>query len=446
MKYLNKLSSLSSNNNITGYIISFGIGIAIGLRTVPQYIAAPYILLSIICIFFAFQNNIASVLSILPYLIYSEMFMRAYVKSVPYLYLQYLIIGIFMIMFLKKGVKLRMHSRCFIFMILFLFLEIFNSGRSTDPTYVRLLVTNSLALTMIATWASFNVILPPLANRILKNIKYASIYLCGIIIARYLLGDVAFSTHSASEGTNGLAPVQISGYLGFSCSVFFLSIMNSSGRKDLFLNLALLFVTSVVMLLSFSRGGIYFIGVIMLMYFMFNRGQAKSYLSFIVLIPLGMLVYYYVADKTNGLIVERYEQEGSSGRDKLVDAGWTLFTSEPLAGVGTANYNNEIKTNNLYSQESGAHDEFIRAAAEHGIFGIFTYWGFFIFLGLEIFRRKKIQREYALYFLAFFCMITIHNGLKISLQPFILMLAIATPTVIKLKKKLNVTAQKELAM
>ena len=28
----------------------------------------------------------------------------------------------------------------------------------------------------------------------LKNVKYASIYLCGIIIARYLVGDVEFGS------------------------------------------------------------------------------------------------------------------------------------------------------------------------------------------------------------------------------------------------------------
>jgi O-antigen ligase len=192
------------------------------------------------------------------------------------------------------------------------------------------------------------------------------------------------------------------------------------------------------MLLSFSRGGIYFIGVMMILYFFFNRTQLKSYFLFLILIPVAILVYSYVASTTNGLIVERYQQEGSSGRDQLVRAGWNLFISQPLVGVGTGSFNQEIKGENLYGVEAGAHNEFMRAAAEHGVLGIILYWGFFVFLFFEILGRGKIQKEFAIYFLVFFCMICVHNGLKISLQPLLLMLAVATPSVVRVRKKSNV--------
>jgi len=192
------------------------------------------------------------------------------------------------------------------------------------------------------------------------------------------------------------------------------------------------------MLLSFSRGGLYFIGVIMVLYFFFNRTRVKSYFLLLILIPVVILVYFYVTSATNGLIVHRYEQEGSSGRDQLVKAGWNLFISQPLAGVGTGNFNQEIKGENLYGVEAGAHNEFMRAAAEHGVLGIISYWGFFVFLFFEILGRRKIQKEFAIYFLVFFCMICVHNGLKISLQPLLLMVAIATPSLVRVRKKSNV--------
>jgi O-antigen ligase len=115
-----------------------------------------------------------------------------------------------------------------------------------------------------------------------------------------------------------------------------------------------------------------------------------------------------------------------------------LFEQDPIAGVGTANYNTEIVKRGFYSGESGAHNEFIRVAAEHGIIGIVTYWGFYVVLIYEILRRRKIQREYALYFLVVFCLITVHNGLKISIQPLILMLVVATPSYLVVKRKKNV--------
>jgi O-antigen ligase len=290
----------------------------------------------------------------------------------------------------------------------------------------------------MALWASCNVIKPVLANKILTSIKYAGVYLAAIVFARYLVGDVRFSGYSASEGTNGLAPVQISGYLGFACTVFFFSIMNDQERRNLLINLVLFSFTCIIMLLSFSRGGLYFLGISMCLYFCFNRTQLKSYFLFLLLIPVGIFIYNYVNEKTEGLIVERYQEEGSSGRDRLVEAGWTLFESEPLTGVGTGNFNSKVKTLGLYGVESGAHNEFIRIAAEDGILGIVAYGCFYILLFYEILHRNKIQREYAIYFLLFFCLISIHNGLKISLQPLLLTLAVATPSLIRIRKKSNV--------
>ncbi len=117
-----------------------------------------------------------------------------------------------------------------------------------------------------------------------------------------------------------------------------------------------------------------------------------------------------------------------------------------MAGIGTGNFNNAVKKFGLYGVESGAHNEFIRVAAEDGILGIVSYGLFYILLFYEILRRNKIQREYAIYFLLFFCLINVHNGLKISLQPLILMLSVATHTFIRVKKKKDVSISKNLAI
>jgi O-antigen ligase len=107
--------------------------------------------------------------------------------------------------------------------------------------------------------------------------------------------------------------------------------------------------------------------------------------------------------------------------------------------VGTGNFNDEIVQTDLFDMESGAHNEFIRVMAEDGVLGIMTYGFFYVLLFIEIIRRKGFRREYALYFLIFFCLICVHNGLKISLQPLLLMLAVATPNLSPAKKKKNVS-------
>ena len=157
-----------------------------------------------------------------------------------------------------------------------------------------------------------------------------------------------------------------------------------------------------------------------------------------------MFLYSLVVQQTGGKIVERYEEKGASSREDLVAIGFELFFRNPVIGVGTSNYNTEIKKQKLFYVESGAHNEFVRAAAEHGILGIATYWVFYIALFFEIMKRRQPQKQYAVFFLVLFCLITVHNGLKISLQPIILMLAVATPSIMKMQKLVHVTTKRQL--
>ena len=118
-----------------------------------------------------------------------------------------------------------------------------------------------------------------------------------------------------------------------------------------------------------------------------------------------------------------------------------LFKENPVTGVGTGNFNTTISQKKMYVVESGAHNEFARVAAEHGIIGILFYWGFFIVLFLDILKREKLQKQFATYFFVLFCAIIVHNGLKISIQPILLMLAVGISSVMY-KPKVNSYAAK----
>lgn len=428
-----------SSNSIIGYLIAVCIGIVVGFRTAPELMIIPYSLLTVLCLYFALQNDAPKMLCVLPYLIYSEMYMRAYVHAVPYLFMPYLYIILFLILILRNSTQVKMYSRAVVFFFFYFIIEFINYTRAYDIDIARGLLVNTIALTLIVIWGSFNFLPSQAVYNILKHVKYASVYLCGIVIARHIIGGVEFTGVSSSETINGMAPVQISGYLGFSCTVFFFTIISGVENRKIIINIVLLTVAAVIMLLSFSRGGLYFLMIMMTLYFLFNRTDVKLYFLLLLLIPLSLLVYFYVYDKTEGLLIERYEEEGTSGRDELVRAGITIFLEEPLAGIGLGNFQTEVARRGLYRQEAGAHNEFIRVGAEDGILGMITYWGFFIALFLEIWKRGKLQREYGVYFLLFFCLISIHNGLKISLQPLLLLLAVSTPSIkqVRLTSKTN---------
>ncbi len=418
------------------YAVAAIVGLLIGLnRGFGIIIGIGEVIAGLVCFYYALQNNVTKVFTIFPYLIYSEIYVRAYVRIVPYLFLPYLIIAVFLVLFLKKGTLLKFHSRGFFLMVLFTIIEIADMFRSDDADTARFYVISTIELTVVILYASFNFLPAKVINTFFKHLKIASIYLAGIVLAAHLTGHIYYGTTSNSNSTNGLAPVQISGYLGFSCILFFFSVMDEAERKEIIINIILLSLTTILMILSFSRGGLYFLGIIMILYYFFNRTKKSSYFSFIILVPLAIFIYWYVSNITHGAIQERYAEPGASGRDVLIEIGFKLFNSNPLAGVGTGNFNTEILKEGLYDQESGAHNEFVRVAAEHGILGIITYWGFYIVLFFEILGRTKFKREYAIYFIVFFCLVIVHNGLKIAIQPFIMLLAVATPSLIKVKNK-----------
>jgi O-antigen ligase len=211
--------------------------------------------------------------------------------------------------------------------------------------------------------------------------------------------------------------------------------MNPEELKTRLINIGLLAFAATVMVLTFSRGGLYFLLAVIALFLFYNRAKMGSYFKFIFLVPVALFIYSYVVKETGGKIVERYEQEGASSREVLVSIGFELFLRNPITGVGTGNYNTRIVKEKLFFVESGAHNEFVRAAAEHGVIGLVLYWGFFGALFFSILRRRQPQQQYAMFFFVLFCLITVHNGLKISLQPFLLMLAIATTSVAYHKRR-----------
>ena len=72
--------------------------------------------------------------------------------------------------------------------------------------------------------------------------------------------------------------------------------------------------------------------------------KEKKYIFLVI--PLSILLYWgigFVSDVTEGKIIDRYTQEGTSSRDLLAGFGWEMFLENPVTGIGTANYYFEVK-------------------------------------------------------------------------------------------------------
>ncbi|HNM33946.1 MAG TPA: O-antigen ligase family protein, partial [Chitinophagaceae bacterium] len=250
-------------------------------------------------------------------------------------------------------------------------------------------------------------------------------------IVAQVTGGIDYGNFSNSESSNGLAPVQLSGYLSVAACFIFFSLMNKDEIKSRYVYIIAFSIITGVMILTFSRGGLYFLGAILTLYLFFNRKNLGNYFKYLLFLPIGLVIYNLAIEKTEGKIIARYEAKGTSNRDILVEAAFKLFLENPVVGVGTSNYGTAIVEYRLFNQESTAHNEFARAMAEHGILGIITYWGFFISLFITIFKRKEPAKQFSVYFIALFIFITIHNGLKISIQHLLIIMAIANPTAVK---------------
>jgi len=410
--------------------LSLGAGLLFGLNRLPEVLLGViYAVFFIYCIGVAFQNNISKFFKLLPHLVYYELIVRANSTHLPALTTEYGLIVCFSLLLINNGTKLRTHSRAFVFIFLYVLVEAFDYVRTQEPDFARLAITNSTLLLLIALWASSNTLSIKILNSFIFNLKLGSIFLTGNILAAHLFGHISYSGFSNREATNFLAPVQVSAYLGLGTILFFLSLVNPLERKKMALNIFLFSLSCIIMLLSFSRGGLYFLAIIVMFYMIFNRKKMGSYFAILILVPIAVIIYYYVIQTTNGLILDRYEQAGSSGRDRLIVVGFQIFKTDPLAGIGTGNFSKEIVRRHLYEVESGAHNDFIRALAEHGLLGIITYWGFYLYMFIELMMQKGIVRQYAFYFFVLFCLIIVHNGLKISLQHVLLIFIICRPVI-----------------
>ena len=84
-------------------------------------------------------------------------------------------------------------------------------------------------------------------------------------------------------------------------------------------------------------------------------------------------------------------------RRYLIGAGLRMFVDHPLAGVGFGGYQNQIKTtyrwlipSNIPNPDTVSHTAFVTIAAEQGLVGLALLLAFFVQLGREAWRWRRV--------------------------------------------------------
>jgi hypothetical protein len=426
------------------YFISGLIGVIIGFRILPEIVLVVIILLLALFILWQFyQKEIVYPILSLTYLFLLEPFARVYLHLLPFLFLQYFMIISLIVFQFNKVHKNKILFIWFIFFILVILFELLNTTRTLDIRFTRSVILNSLTLLsfiILGTQVNLNI---ENLKKIFKNLSYAGFLLTGIVAVAHFQGNINYNLASNFESSNGLAPVQLSFYLSFTLVVTYLYYLKLNKMSNKIMYFGIIAIQSTIMILTFSRGGLYFF---VLMFTLINLEtiiKSKISLSYVIslllLIPISLYIYDFTIAETEGAVIERYKKEGTSNRDILVDVGIQIFKDNPISGIGTGNFNLIAMDTKYFGSKSGAHNEFVRILAEHGFFGFLFYILFFITLLYHILKYRRIIPFVLipLTMILAFNFGSIHNGLKLSLQSFTIFIAIAYSNNFIVNKKLK---------
>ena len=383
------------------------------------------IMVVVLPLYFLGRNKINNALSVIAYLAPLEPAIRLYAPEFRYNILQYLVpLWVFLILWRSRG-RVELTTPVFAYGS-YLAIELAGLLLAESLTLARAVFVPSLA-------TFFFILMTPHLK--LKAIDIEHIwhsFLLGACSLATLTGRIVFSgqtitwtTQSNFQASGGMGPNQVSFML---CVAVFVCLLMSSRvlLRWRWLYFMLAGLQAYLMILTFSRGGLYILTGVVLVYFLLaQRLSARSILAIIFTTILLWSVFSFSTRTTEGVVLKRYNDLETSNRVTLIELGWQVFLENPLFGVGTGSYFTTVGQDDLLGTVSGAHNEWTRAAAEHGIFGV-LFWSLFVVSvfvqAMRGFQGENRALRLALTALAFASMF--YNGLKLIIQPYLILLAL----------------------
>jgi hypothetical protein len=309
----------------------------------------------------------------------------------------------------------------------------------TDFRYFREQITfqlgGMLVLAMTGIYASGRKITLEEFKPLLVVAVYPAVtILITIILKSPSLSEINFSLGANNTASGGWGSNQVSTFLGIG--ILFLGIHMLlygpiwSFRTDLLI-LGLLFWR---ILFTFSRGGL--IGALLpllLALWLVNKykGKLNQLITTVaVVIPLLIGVFYFANERTNGLLLLRFQGQTyetstgakeldletlSSGRAKIIRTDLEMFLDYPLLGVGLGR-SNLLRPSYGYSNQS--HIEQSRLLSEHGFFGLIVLLMLIGSMAFGYLSRQGLSRLTILF--ALFSFLTMaHSATRLALPSFL---------------------------
>lgn len=371
---------------------------------------------------FARRQLIAG-LTVLAYLAAVQPAIRAYIPALRYNILEYTItLSVFFILTQRRKLLLSIPT---FFYLLYLGLELIGIVNAERFDIMRGVFLSSFTLFLILLISDQIKLLPEHLDCLWQGYLVGSVSIL-FLLARILFSDevITWTTASNLQISAGMGPNQISFLL--SIAIFICLVLgDKASSQGRWVYRLLAGVLAYFMILTFSRGGLYIVSGAILLYYLFL--QRPNWNTLPVLAVFGILVYVGItiaSDTTQGTVLARYSELDTSNRLLLAQQGWRIFLDSPVLGVGTGNYHVAIATDEYFGSLSGAHNELIRAAAEHGVFGLSFWILFAISSVIVVLRSPKDQTKALRLTLLFIAFISFfYNGLKLIIQPLLIFMA-----------------------
>ncbi|MBP2005809.1 O-antigen ligase family protein [Halobacillus andaensis] len=238
---------------------------------------------------------------------------------------------------------------------------------------------------------------------ILFNLASLILYFAGLVKVRFLFeGDriYEYGMMLDRDYPRLVGLMQDPNFFVFYNTIFFAYYLSNTKSTINKLGLALCIITN---LLTFSRGGLLVMIILLAVYIVLNNpikniklivGIALSLVTtFIVLVNMNFNLYELLSSR-----VEASSEDGGSGRLVLWGRAWDYFTSNMYTGIGAFNFSDYNTFD--YGDSLTVHNTFLDILAESGLLGIFFYMMFIAIVFAQLIRQK-VHRTNSYLFLTF---------------------------------------------
>ena len=266
-----------------------------------------------------------------------------------------------------------------------------------------------------------------------QTVKLLAICLVPIVGTTALAANSTLETTGAfivgsTDTTAGFGPNQVSSVLGLGMFIAFLLVflIPPADRALRLIFVVLASWIGIQCLLTFSRGGMWggLAAVVVASWFLLRHRRARRAFVATCVIVLPTLFYFVVPaidDFTGGVALNRFQETGLTGRDRLMRADLMAFRDHPILGVGPGQ---SMAYHAMTFRRTASHTEYTRLLAEHGLLGL---WAVLLILQVAFQRVSKrgssLKKSLRVSLTAWTLLYLGHSAMRLAAPGFIFALA-----------------------